>query len=111
MKRHLFNQLGLLGETACLCLALLVFSALQLAAKERPELQLGVAGHAFDHLGNIQDQAEAAAASGATILYPSGFGAVGYGGLLEPDQLTALRERTAGYLRRARTNGIQLALG
>ena len=45
------------------CLLLIVVPALA-AAGALPELQVGVAGHAFDHLGSIGEQAEAAAASG-----------------------------------------------
>ena len=33
-----------------------------------PDFRIGVAGHAFDHLGAIGEQADAALASGATIL-------------------------------------------
>ena len=45
------------------------------------ELRVGRAGHAFDHLGGFGDQAEAAAASGATIIYATGLGGAGYSGL------------------------------
>ena len=34
----------------------------------------GIAVHAFDHLGNIGDQAGTAAACGANIIYAGGFG-------------------------------------
>src|SRR5688572_26720809 len=50
-------------------------------ADDAGPLAVGVAGHAFDHLGGIGDQAEAAAGSGANVMYATGFGAVGYGGL------------------------------
>src|SRR6516162_2445740 len=42
------------------------------------ELRVRIAGHVFDHLGSIGDQAAAAAASGANIIYVSGLGALGY---------------------------------
>src|SRR5438093_8239006 len=74
-------------------------------------LRVGEAGHAFDHLGAIGDQAEAAAASGATILYVTGFGGLGYAGLPAPEDLTKRRADTLAYLRNARRNGIRLALG
>jgi len=74
-------------------------------------LAVGVAGHAFDHLGNIGEQAEAAAGSGANIIYATGFGGVGYGGLPAPEQLEALGTTYGDYLRRARAAGIRLALG
>src|SRR5689334_21604824 len=35
----------------------------------RHDLEVGAAGHAFDHLGNLGFQAPAAIESGATILY------------------------------------------
>lgn len=74
-------------------------------------LRVGIAGHAFDHLGNIGDQAQAAAASGANIIYVTGVGALGYGGLPPSDQLQAQKQTTAGYLDRARVAGIRLAIG
>jgi hypothetical protein len=40
----------------------------------RNDLGVGIAAHAFDHLGNLDDQAPAAVASGSTILYASGIG-------------------------------------
>lgn len=75
------------------------------------ELQTGRAGHAFDHLGGIGEQAETAAACGANILYVTGLGGVGYGGLPSPAELSALQQHTAEYLKRARRHGIRLALG
>ena len=45
-------------------LSLLVVPALAVAGAPQV-LQVGVAGHAFDHLGSIGEQAETAAASGA----------------------------------------------
>jgi len=63
------------------------------AAQELGPLATGMAGHAFDHLGNIGDQAKAAAASGATIIYASGFGGMGYGGLPAADELKVAAER------------------
>jgi hypothetical protein len=80
-------------------------------ADELGPLATGVAGHAFDHLGNLGDQAKAAAASGATIIYASGFGGVGYGGLPAPDELKADGARYAAYVRDARAAGIRLAIG
>src|SRR5438128_995796 len=81
------------------------------AFRTPPELRLGVAGHAFDHLGNIGDQAEAAAASGANIIYITGLGAAGYGGLPSPSNISEQKERTLAYLRDARRKGIRLAIG
>jgi hypothetical protein len=74
-------------------------------------LRIGVAGHAFDHLGNINNQAEAAAASGADIIYSSGLGALGYNGLPADADLEKARKDTHDYITRAKAQGIQLAIG
>ena len=66
--------------TKLILVASLLISLTTFAA-ERRELRIGVASHAFDHLGNIGEQAEAAAASGSTIIYATGFGGIGYEGL------------------------------
>jgi hypothetical protein len=80
-------------------------------AQDPGPLAVGVAGHAFDHLGGIGDQAEAAAASGANIIYATGFGGAGYSGLPVPQRLKELSATYGAYLRRAKTGGIRLALG
>ncbi len=80
-------------------------------AAERRELRVGVAGHAFDHLGNIGEQADAALASGATIIYATGFGGVGYEGVRSGKEMEKIRRSSADYIRRAKANGIRLALG
>src|SRR6185436_8565435 len=89
----------------------LIFIALQASAAQRRELQVGIAGHAFEHLGDIGDQAEAAAASGATIIYSSGVAVAGYQGLPTPDALNRQVEASKTYLRNAKKHGIHLALG
>jgi hypothetical protein len=82
------------------------------AAGARTDLQVGVAGHAFEHLGGIGDQAAAAAASGANIIYGAGeLGSMGYHGLPTPEELKAARERTRNYIRAARKDGIRLVIG
>ena len=75
------------------------------------DLQVGIAGHAFDHLGGIGEQAEAAAASGSTLIYATGFGGDGYQGLPAPAELEARRKAVAAYVRQAKARGIRLALG
>ena len=75
------------------------------------ELHVGLAGHAFDHLGGIADQAEAAAASGANIIYVSGLGTFGYQGLPSSEEMFRQRRATTTYLRNAKHNGIHLAIG
>ncbi len=92
-------------------LAFGIFLSLTSLAAERQELRVGIAGHAFDHLGGFADQAEAASASGSTIIYGTGFGGIGYQGLPSPVELSARHNTTSEYLRHARRNGIQLALG
>ena len=76
-----------------------------------PELRVGQAGHAFDHLGNIGEQAEAAAASGANIIYVTGFGGLGYNGIPEHEQMLREREHTRAYIQHAKSKGIRLAIG
>jgi hypothetical protein len=75
------------------------------------DLRVGIANHAFDHLGGIGDQADAAARSGATTLYVTGLGGFGYSGLPEQTEFAAQKQATAAYLRQARTNGVRLAIG
>jgi hypothetical protein len=93
------------GSAGLLCsLALSVLGA-------PSELRVGVAGHAFDHLGAIGDQAQAAAASGATIIYVTGCGGLGYQGLPRSEDLDSQRQTTSKYLRDAKRHGIRLAIG
>jgi hypothetical protein len=83
----------------------------ELAAETPPELRIGRAGHAFDHLGGIGGQAEAAAASGASIIYSGGLGEAGYRGLPAPKDFAALRKSISDYSRRAKQLGIELNIG
>src|SRR4030095_4138120 len=85
-----------------------VFCGSSLGADLSRELRVGRAGHAFDHLGNIGEQAEAAAASGATIIYATGLGAVGYLGLPAPEKLSKQKAGATEYLKKARGSGIRL---
>jgi hypothetical protein len=75
-----------------------------------PRLRVGVAVHAFDHLGVIGHQAEAAAAAGANLIY-AGFGAAGYNGLPSAAEFNKLRQDEAAYVLNARKQGIDLAIG
>ncbi|HVT30539.1 MAG TPA: hypothetical protein VHE81_21195, partial [Lacipirellulaceae bacterium] len=81
------------------------------SAETPPELRLGRACHAFDHLGDIGDQADAAAASGATIIYTGGLGEAGYHGLPPFRQFNALCRSVNEYSRRAKARGIELTIG
>jgi hypothetical protein len=74
-------------------------------------LRVGRAGHAFDHLGAIGNQAVAAATSGATIIYATGLGGYGYAGLPPADELAAQREQVTAYNLDAKRRGIELAIG
>jgi hypothetical protein len=89
--------------------ALLLLTAMGVSAQER-ELLVGVADHAFDHLGGIPDQAPVAAACGVNIIYGSGFGGL-YDGMKSPQEMSRLGQETSDYLRHARQNGIKLAIG
>src|SRR5216110_1649408 len=80
-------------------------------AADLDPVAVGVAGHAFDHLGAIADQALAAAASGANIIYGTGFGSIGYQGLFMPEQLAQAGKSASAYVRDAKAGGIRLAIG
>ncbi|MEO7299977.1 MAG: hypothetical protein ABI042_15530 [Verrucomicrobiota bacterium] len=88
-----------------------LFSLHLLSTADVPrELRVGIAGHAFDHLGGIGDQADAAIASGMTIIYPGCFGQMGAEGLPAPKEIEILRKQFSDYLAGAKKNGIKLAL-
>src|SRR5439155_6129569 len=76
-----------------------------------PELRVGFAGHAFDHLGAIGEQAATAAASGANIIYVSGMGTLGYQGLPSAEDMLQQRQSALAYAREAKRNGIRLIIG
>lgn len=76
-----------------------------------PELRVGIAGHAFDHLGNLGEQAEAAIASGATILYATGLGGDGYSGLPAPAELKQRIQSSKRYSESSKRNGASLLIG
>jgi hypothetical protein len=85
-----------------LLLACCLLLAIGARGGEVDPLAIGIAGHAFDHLGNIGDQADAAAASGANIIYDSGFGAMGYEGLPVPEKLVEAGRSIKAYVRQAK---------
>jgi len=74
-------------------------------------LRIGRANHAFDHLGGIGGQADAAAACGATIIYTSGLGDAGYHGLPPKSQFDALCEKVRAYNEHAKSIGIEIPIG
>jgi hypothetical protein len=106
-----FAALKQLGINRLALTLMLVLGAAAHAADPLQELRLGRAGHAFDHLGSIGEQADAAAASGATIIYATGIGGVGIVGLPPSAELDQLRQHTLGYTRQAKEHGIKLAIG
>lgn len=99
MRRQIF---------ALICI---LFFCGKLVAETPCELRIGRAGHAFDHLGGIGLQAEAAAASGSTIIYASGVGEAGYQGLPPQMDFATLRKNVGEYSRRAKEVGIELNIG
>lgn len=99
------------AASPALILALATFLGSSALAAEADPLAVGVAGHAFDHLGGISEQADAAADSGANIIYATGVGGAGYFGLPPAQELDALRQKSADYVRHAKQKGIRLAIG
>lgn len=91
-------------------IGLLILSA-QLMAETPIALRTGRAGHAFDHLGDIGNQVEAAAASGASIIYSSGVGQAGYLGLPPVEVFATQRKNVSQSSRRAKELGIELNIG
>lgn len=57
------------------------------------------------------DQAPAAAASGANIVYTTGFGGMGYEGLAKPETVAATKRSVSAYIHDAKAKGIQLSIG
>jgi len=104
-------------KTAAFLLAFLLLLSVRAlaagAAIDADPLAVGIAAHAFDHLGDIADQAPAAAAaaSGASIIYAAGVGSLGYQGLPTTEQLNRACAASAAYVRDAKARGIRLAIG
>ena len=80
-------------------------------APANPDLRVGTGFHAFEHLGSIGHQAEAAAQCGVTVIYASGVGGDGYSGLPAPEQWRTRLADEAAYARKARELGITTVLG
>ena len=76
-----------------------------------PDLRVGTGFHAFEHLGGIGHQAEAAAACGVTVIYASGVGGDGYGGLPETAAWKQRLADEAAYAKKAHDLGITTVLG
>jgi hypothetical protein len=86
-------------------------SAPAIPAAPPAALRVGVASHAFDHLGSIGNQSEAAAASGVSIIYASGLGTLGYQGLPSEEELSKACKDTLAYNLKAKSQGIQVSIG
>ncbi len=91
--------------------ALLLFAESSIFASSSDALRTGVAGHAFDHNGEITDQLDAALASGCNIIYCGHVGDLGYNGLPEESKLGATLEGMRTYTAKAKHEGIRLAIG
>src|SRR5687767_9333185 len=104
MARHDISLIGAL-------VALTALTASPARSEDVDPLRPGVAGHAFDHLGNIAEQADAVSASGFIIIYGTGCGGVGYHGLPPADKLAELLAASAKYNQHARARGIKVILG
>ncbi len=89
----------------------IVFLLASIVTADNGLLRVGIAGHAFDHLGDIGEQSPAAAASGANIIYCTGVGTLGYQGLPPSEKLKAESDRAAAYIAQSKSNGIRLAIG
>lgn len=95
----------------CLVCSLIFVTSVACGESIPRELRVGRAGHAFDHLGAFSDQADAAAASGATIIYATGLGGLAYSGLPPETAFATQRRAIAEYNRRAKDAGIELSIG
>lgn len=96
---------------ALLGLALAIHLTLLAHGAPPRELRVGIAGHAFDHLGALGEQSEAAIASGANILYATGLGGDGYSGLPVEPVLKQHVEASKRYAESSKTNGATLLIG
>lgn len=94
-----------------LVIVFLVAEASAVDAGPPREYRPGYSFHAFDHLHNYGKQAEAAVASGVTVIYATGLGSDGYTGLPPSDQWEAHRQDASAYAKHAKSLGIQAVLG
>ena len=92
-------------------LALFLMVASAAAAAPGDALRVGIAQHAFDHLGDIGGQAATAAECGANIIYCSGVGVCGYEGLPPENKFAEVRKESLSYNHKAKLEGIRLAIG
>ena len=89
-----------------------VFALAAAAAFAAPfDLRTGAALHAFDHLHGYAEQAETAAACGATIIYATGLGMDGYTGIPAAETWEAHRAQCRAYNDKTHAAGIHAILG
>lgn len=99
-------------KISSLAVVVCLIAASAARAGDLPEnLRLGRAQHAFDHLGNMNEQDDAAAAIGANVIYATGCGMVGYNGLPPENELASILKDAAAYNKGARDKGIGIILG
>ena len=98
------------------CASLIAFAPIAFAQEpetyELPSaLRTGEALHAFEHLGEMGHQLDAAVASGVTVIYATGMGSDGYLGLPEPATFERRCAEERAYSEKAKEQGIRLVLG
>jgi len=94
-----------------LLMTLIFFARSVLAETSTPEVRACASFHAFEHLGGYSEQAEAAAACGATVIYATGMGGIGYSGIPAPEQWQTQWDRSLAYNQHSRQIGIEVVVG
>lgn len=97
--------------TLKLALTIILLSRTLQAGTPYAELRVGRTRPAFDHLGNIGDQAPAAAVAGFNCIYATGLGSAGYSGLPSQEALASQCTAVSAYNQNARREGIRLIFG
>lgn len=91
--------------------ALLMAISPGLFAATPPDLRVGYAQYAFDHMGDMGKLGPTAAASGVNIIFAGGVGIYGYQGMPEPARLEADMRDEQNYLADCRAKGIRRVIG
>ncbi len=94
---------GILGTG---CFVLVTFAWAGAAEIDASDLQLGKFSPAFDHLGNLGEQLDAAIASRCTLVYATGIGTYSYSGLPPKKTMDAYVAKLKAYTSRAHSNGV-----
>lgn len=93
-----------------LTVAGLLFSLTTLSATTAPFLETGELRPAFDHLGAINQQMDAAIASGCTVVYATGLGRYSYTGLPARAEMETYLAELREYNRKAHAGGARVVL-